>query len=35
MSQLAAPLLDLPEVTPQQLQLAEGRMISRLLEFLA
>jgi pimeloyl-ACP methyl ester carboxylesterase len=35
MSQLALPPLDLPEVTPQQVQLAEGRMISRLLEFLA
>lgn len=35
MAQMAVPILDLPEVTPQQVQLAEGRMISRLLEFLA
>jgi pimeloyl-ACP methyl ester carboxylesterase len=27
--------LDVPETTPQQVQLAEGRLISRLLEFLA
>jgi pimeloyl-ACP methyl ester carboxylesterase len=29
------PLLDLPEVTPQQVAQAEGKMISRLLEFLS
>jgi pimeloyl-ACP methyl ester carboxylesterase len=28
-------LLDLPDVTPQQVQLAEGRLVSRLLQFLA
>jgi pimeloyl-ACP methyl ester carboxylesterase len=35
LAQVPAAVLDLPEVTPQQLQLAEGRVISRLLEFLA
>jgi pimeloyl-ACP methyl ester carboxylesterase len=34
MPMLKHPLLDLPDVTPQQLQLAEGRTVSRLLEFL-
>jgi pimeloyl-ACP methyl ester carboxylesterase len=33
--QSPAPVLDMAEVTPQQVQGAEGRMISRLLEFLA
>jgi pimeloyl-ACP methyl ester carboxylesterase len=33
--QVAGPTLELAEVTPQQVQLAEGRLISRLLEFLA
>jgi pimeloyl-ACP methyl ester carboxylesterase len=28
------PLLDAPEITPQQLEQAEGRLVSRLLEFL-
>ncbi len=32
---IAQPVLDLPEILPQQVQLAEGRMVSRLLEFLA
>ena len=31
---LAQPVLELPEISPQQVQLADGRMISRLLEFL-
>jgi pimeloyl-ACP methyl ester carboxylesterase len=29
------PVLDAPEITPQQVQQAEGRLVSRLLEFLA
>jgi pimeloyl-ACP methyl ester carboxylesterase len=33
--QLGQAKLDIPEALPQQVQLAEGRMISRLLEFLA
>jgi hypothetical protein len=32
---LKQPLLDAPEVLPQQVELAEGKMVSRLLEFLA
>jgi hypothetical protein len=28
-------LLDVPDATPQQVQLAEGKLVSRLLEFLA
>jgi pimeloyl-ACP methyl ester carboxylesterase len=35
MPRVTARVLDQPEVTPQQVQLAEGRMISRLLEFLS
>jgi pimeloyl-ACP methyl ester carboxylesterase len=34
-SQLTQPVLDLADVPPQQVQSAEGRMISRLLEFFA
>lgn len=29
------PVLEIPEATPQQVQLADGKLISRLLEFLA
>jgi pimeloyl-ACP methyl ester carboxylesterase len=32
---LKQPLLDAPEVLPQQVEQAEGKMVSRLLEFLA
>jgi hypothetical protein len=29
------PLLDVPEVLPQQVEQADGKLVSRLLEFLA
>jgi pimeloyl-ACP methyl ester carboxylesterase len=32
---LKLPVLDIPEVPPQQVEQAEGRLVSRLLEFLA
>jgi len=35
LSLLKQPLLDAPEILPQQVELAEGKIVSRLLEFLA
>ena len=32
---LKMPLLDIPDVTPQQVQQADDKLVSRLLEFLA